>query len=133
LASDCSAAHGKRLVSRIAGIVKMLSASTFHGLTSTKVFLFPHQSYDNSAKELSFGEPDGYHSSKLEKLARLSDRPWYNSHELEDLPGVINTMTIRVGDSSSFLMRQASRGVKFVCSCSKLTVNKVPRQRLSVF
>jgi hypothetical protein len=81
-----------------------------HELTSTKVFLFPSHTCATSTKGLHFNEVETYQGSTPSKLqAQSSNRPCDHDHELWRLGGVVKAITISVGDSSSFLMRQASR------------------------
>ena len=81
-----------------------------HELTSTKVFLSPKHACETSTKELPFREAKTCHGSTTNKLqAQSSNRPYHHDYEFWRLGGVINTITIWVEDSSSFLMRQASR------------------------
>jgi hypothetical protein len=84
--------------------------SRIHWLTSTKVFLLPKYACATSTKGSSFREVKNSKGGTTNKFqAQSSNLPCHHDHELWRLGGVVKTITICLGDSSSFLMRQASR------------------------
>jgi hypothetical protein len=74
-----------------------------HELTFFEVFLDTLRLYDHSNQNLPLvDEPEGKDNRKI-----------HGDHELERLRGFVNTITIRLGDASSLLMRQASHLAAF--------------------